>query len=307
MAFDNVMRHTILTVAGNRVVAGFAKRFCMRLGASRFVAGDTLEEAIEVIRNLNAEGMVATIDHLGESVEDPDQARAAAKEYLVALDKIQASGVNSNVSVKLTQMGLDIDKELCLDNMRRILDKATELGNSVRVDMEDSDHTEITIQVFEALAEEYNNVGLVVQSYLYRTEEDIERVNKYNANLRLCKGAYNEPPDVAFPQKADVDRNLRKLIARHLENGNYAAVASHDEKIIAFTKKYVADHNVPYDQFEFQMLYGIRRDLQKELVDEGYTVRVYVPYGTDWYPYFTRRLAERPANLFFILKNVVKP
>jgi proline dehydrogenase len=208
--------------------------------------------------------------------------------------------------VKLTQMGLDIDRELCVDNMRRILDRASKLDIFVRIDMEGSPHTELTIGVFEELAEEYDNVGLVVQAYLYRTEEDLERLDKYNTDLRLCKGAYLEPPDIAFPSKEEVDRSFRKLIAQHLHNGNYTAVATHDEDIIAFTIKYVEDHDIPDDLFEFQMLYGIRRDLQQELADEGYTVRVYVPFGTEWYPYFTRRLAERPANVFFIMQNLFK-
>jgi len=308
LAFENIMRSLILNVAGNRVVSGFATRYGLRLGAGRFVAGPELQDAIRAVRELNAEGLVATVDNLGESVDDPSLAREAADRYVNVLEAIKDSGVDSGISIKLTQMGLDIDQELCLENMRMILDRARDLGIFVRIDMEGSEHTERTVQVFEELAEVYGQgVGLVLQVYLYRTEDDIERLKKFHPNLRLCKGAYLEPPEIAFPTRLEVDRNFCKVIAQHLENGDYAAVATHDEDIIEFTKDFAAARDIPRDQFEFQMLYGIRHQLQKQLADEGYTVRTYVPFGTDWYPYFTRRLAERPANLFFVLRNLIRP
>lgn len=305
--FESFMRAFILNVAGSQLVTNFATKYGMRLGAARFVAGATLEEAVAVIEKLNQQGLEATLDNLGESVDDEVLAREAGQRYVRALEAIDQAGVDSGVSVKLTQMGLDIDRGLCLENMHLILAKAVELDIFVRIDIEGSPHTELTVGIYEELAEEYaDNIGLALQAYLYRTEEDIERLRPFHPNLRLCKGAYLEPPDIAFPTKKEVDHNFCKLIVQHLENGDYLAVATHDEQIITFTQQYVEEHNIPQDQYEFQMLYGIRQQLQLRLAAEGYTVRTYIPYGNEWYPYFTRRLAERPANVFFVLKNLLK-
>jgi len=290
-------------VADNRAVSGFVQNYGMRLGASRFVAGEGLDETIAVTKELNDRGILVTLDHLGESVTEEAEARQAADEYLVLLDKINETGVYSNVSLKLTQMGLGLDPDLALENLDMIVAKAKEVGNFVRVDMEDSPVTQITIDIFRRVEQKYGgeHVGLVVQAYLYRTEEDIKKLDEINANLRLCKGAYFEPPEVAFPKKADVDRNFVSLIQQHMRRGNYTAVATHDEKIISAIKQFVDREGISLEDFEFQMLYGIRTGLQQELADEGYKVRVYVPYGEDWYPYFSRRLAERPANVGFFL------
>jgi len=290
-------------VADNRAVSGFVQNYGMRLGAGRFVAGEGLDETIAVTKELNDRGILVTLDHLGESVTEEAEARQAADEYLVLLDKINETGVDSNVSLKLTQMGLGLNPDLALENLDVIVAKAKEVGNFVRVDMEDSPVTQITIDIFRRVEQKYGgeHVGLVVQAYLYRTGEDIKKLDEIKANLRLCKGAYFEPPEVAFPKKADVDRNFVSLIQQHMRRGNYTAVATHDEKIISTIKQFVDREGISLEDFEFQMLYGIRTRLQQDLADEGYKVRVYVPYGEDWYPYFSRRLAERPANVGFFL------
>jgi len=262
------------------------------------------------------------VDLLGESVTTEAEAARAVEGYRLILDKIAAHGVRSNVSIKLTQFGLDIDQDLCLRNVRRVLEKAQVTGNFVRIDMEGTPHTDRTIAVFSALhkdAQFADNAGLVLQAYLYRTEADLLALTEAGARLRLCKGAYNEPPDKAFPRKADVDANYVRLTRLLLDRAQTAppadgsgripplpALATHDEKIIAAAKAYAAEKRLPREYFEFQMLYGIRRDLQELLVREGYAVRVYVPYGTSWYPYFMRRLAERPANVWFFVSNLFR-
>lgn len=305
MTLETVLRRSILTLAEQDYVRRMATRYGLKLGASRFVAGATVDEAIEVVRQLNRDGILATLDHLGESVEDPAAARQAAEDYLVLLDRIAESGVNSNVSLKLTQMGLKIDPALCRENVRRIVERAGQYQNFVRIDMEDSPVVDITLDIFRELRRDFSNVGTVIQAYLYRAEEDVRQLGEeLDANLRLVKGAYNEPPSVAFPEKKDVDENFLNLIKLHLRGGHYTAVATHDEAIIEATKRFAAEEKIPRSLFEFQMLYGIRSNLQKSLADEGYTVRCYVPYGTEWYPYFMRRLAERPANVGFILRNL---
>lgn len=307
MSFDTVARSVILGVAGNRLVSNFVTKYGLSLGASRFVAGQTLEEAIEAVKQLNGKGICATLDHLGESVVDESEAKAAAKDYLDILNAIHQSGIDSNVSLKLTQMGLDIDEDLCKQNVEGIVQQARKLNNFVRIDMEDSAHVDATIEIFKYLKEKYpENVGLVLQSYLYRTVQDMKDLAYLRPNYRFVKGAYKEPKEVAYPNKKDVDENLKRIIEMHLDAGNYTAVASHDEKIIDHTIAYVQKNNIPRTQFEFQMLYGISQGLQERLAREGYRVRCYVPYGKDWYPYFTRRLAERPANVAFILKNLFK-
>ncbi|MGE5591763.1 MAG: proline dehydrogenase family protein [Bacillota bacterium] len=296
-------RKTILSIADNPSVSRFAKTYGMRLGARRFVAGDTLEEAVKTVQDLNRHRIAATLDLLGESVHSEEAARAAANSVMAILDGIQASGVDSNVSVKLTQMGLDVSYDLCLANMRGILSKARDYGNFVRIDMEDSAHVDVTLKLYRTLREEFENTGPVLQSYLYRTEQDMRDLGDLARNIRFVKGAYSEPASVAYPRKADVDANYVRLVRMHLEEGRYAAVATHDDAIIGSTLDFVRSHGIPNDQFEFQMLFGIRAQRQQELADQGYRVRIYVPFGLEWYAYFTRRLAERPANVFFVIKN----
>lgn len=301
-----LMRNLFQSLGKSRSANQLAKKYGLRFGASRFVAGNTIEQAIQAVRQLNRDGRVATLDHLGEFVFSEEEANEAASMCIKTLDAIAEAGVQSNLSLKMTSLGLDISKELCLNNMRRILDRAKMHGNFVRIDMEDYAHCQVSLDIYRELRQEYDNVGIVIQAYLYRTEQDMKDLNQLKANLRLVKGAYKESSEVAFPNKKDVDENFKKIIKMHLLNGNYTAVASHDPAIIQETKKFVFENAISKEQFEFQMLYGICEDLQKQLVREGYKVRVYVPYGVDWFGYFMRRLAERPANVWFVLKNMFK-
>lgn len=272
----------------------------------RFVAGEELADAVEAIRQLNRKKISASFDHLGESISSEAETREEVREYTHVLDSISASALDSNVSVKLTQVGLDIDQRLCYENTRAIVEAAARYKNFVRIDMEDSTKTESTLEIFKELRREFDNVGIVVQAYLYRTEKDIEELLAMNARIRLCKGAYKEPESVAFPDKKDVDANYIKLMKMLLPSGIYHGIATHDERMIKATRDFASENGISPDRFEFQMLYGIRRDLQEKLVAEDYRMRVYVPYGQYWYPYFMRRLAERPANVWFILKNIMK-
>jgi proline dehydrogenase len=272
----------------------------------RFIAGENIDDAIAAIIELNHAGMAATFDHLGESTTSRAEAESDVREYLRVLDRIENTGVNSNVSVKLTQLGLDIDEDYCLQNARRIVEAAKRYGNFVRIDMEDSSKTDATLDIFKRLYGEYGNVGIVLQAYLYRAEEDVDAALAMGARVRLCKGAYKELAEVAFPEKRDVDANYIRLMKKLLKSGVYHGIATHDEKMIAATKEFAASEGISKDSFEFQMLYGIRRDLQLRLARDGYKVRIYVPYGEYWYPYFMRRLAERPANIWFVLKNLMK-
>jgi proline dehydrogenase len=282
---------------------GFAKKF-----AARFVAGETLDTALTAVKALNARKITASLDLLGESVSTEPEARAAAQEYLTMLDRIHEEKLNANVSVKLTQMGLDIDEELCVEIMQSILGRARDYQTFVRLDMEGSAYTERTLRMFEdRLYPNYReNVGIVLQSYLYRTSADVERAIMLACRVRLCKGAYKEPAGVAYPDKKDVDENYVRCMEKLIAEGNYPGIATHDPAIIAHAKKFVTEKGIPASRFEFQMLYGVRRDMQDALVREGYNMRVYVPFGTQWYPYLMRRLAERPANLAFITGNVVR-
>ncbi|AJY76776.1 proline dehydrogenase family protein [Paenibacillus beijingensis] len=302
-----VMRSILLQLSKNRAATRAARRYGLRMGAERFVAGETLEAALKKVRELNGLGLMATLDHLGEFVSGAEEASAAAEEIVQALETIQATDVDANVSVKLTQLGLDLSYELCKDNMRSIVAKAKQLGNFIRIDMEDYARNEPAIAMFKELRAEFGrHVGIVLQAYLYKTESDMDRLHSFAPNYRLVKGAYQEPPDIAFPFKADVDRNFVHIIEKQLQSAHYAAIATHDEQIIEHVKAYTANLDIPVTQFEFQMLYGIRSQLQQQLAGEGYAVRVYVPYGTDWYGYFMRRLAERPENLNFVLKSMFK-
>jgi proline dehydrogenase len=303
---EQLMKSFFLFMAKNKFFTTTAKKYGLRFGASRFVAGETLENAIDAIKVLNNQGMMATLDHLGEFVYQPKEANIMAQHCIDALEEMAKEKLNANLSLKMTSMGLDISKELCMANMRKVLDFARKVDLFVRIDMEDYSHLDMTLEVYHELRREYDNVGLVIQAYLYRSEEDISKLSKFNTNLRLVKGAYKESPKVAFPDKKDVDENFKKIIEQQLKNGNYAGVATHDEQIIEHTKSFVRENNIPLNQFEFQMLYGIRTELQKKLVEDGYRVRIYVPYGNDWYGYFMRRLAERPANVAFVLKGIFK-
>jgi proline dehydrogenase len=273
---------------------------------SRFVAGVRLGEAIENVQKLNAAGMTATLDYLGESVKTAAEAGAAAMQYIAILHAIERAGVQCNASLKLTQMGIDIDRALAERNVERIVAQAGQFGNFIRIDMEGSAHTQITLDLFKQLFAQHKNVGVVIQAYLYRSENDVRELNALGARVRLCKGAYSEPAEVAFPDKADTDKNFVKLMQLLLSEGNYPGIATHDEKMIAATREYAAKHGIAPDRFEFQMLYGIRRDLQEQIVRDGYRLRVYVPYGEEWYPYMMRRMAERPANLLFVLGGVLR-
>jgi len=275
---------------------------------TRFVAGETIDEAVAAIRELNAEGCTASFDHLNESVASPAEAEAEVREYLDILARIDETGIKSNVSIKLTQFGLELDPELAYKNARAIVADAARRGNFVRVDMEASSVTQQTIDIFKRLRAEFglNDVGIVLQSYLRRTFDDAVDLLKLPARIRICKGAYNEPPEVAFPDKKDVDENYVRVMQLLLSSGTYHGIASHDPKMIAATMDFAARNGIGKESFEFQMLYGVRRDLQRQLAKDGYNMRVYVPYGKHWYPYFMRRLAERPANIWFVLKNLLK-
>ncbi|MEH7384139.1 proline dehydrogenase [Bacillus sp. JJ1521] len=301
---EQVLRNFFLFLSKNKAFTKLARKYGLRFGASRFVAGETIDLAVKKIKELNSVGLAVTIDYLGEFVDTIEEANLMADGSIKAIKAIGREKLNAQLSLKMTSMGLDISDEVVMNNMRRILDAAKENDVFVTIDMEDYSRCEKTIEIFKELRKKYDNVGTVIQAYLYRTVKDIEDLNEYHPNLRLVKGAYKESPEVAFPEKKDVDENFKKIIKIHLLNGNYTAVASHDEAMIQYTKELVKEHNISHDQFEFQMLYGIRTERHEELVKEGYTMRVYVPYGTDWYGYFMRRLAERPANVAFVLKGV---
>ena len=274
--------------------------------SARFVAGETLEEALAVSRRLNAEGITVTLDHLGESVTSLGEAAEARDIYLRTQTAIEQSGIQGNVSLKLTQFGLDLSEAECRGNVAQLVRRAAEMHSFVRVDMESSEYTDRTLELVRSLHQEWGAVGVVIQAYLYRSKADIEELCSRKIRVRLCKGAYLEPEGKAFPEKADVDRNFIELMKILLDRGEYPAIATHDEQMIEATKAYATLRNRPRDGFEFQMLYGIRRDLQRKLVAEGYRLRLYVPFGKAWYPYYMRRLAERPANVFFMLRNVFR-
>jgi proline dehydrogenase len=301
---EQILRNFFLFLSKSKAFTKLARKYGLRYGAARFVAGETIDLAVKKIKELNAKGLAVTIDYLGEFVDSIEEANLMAEGSIEAIKAIGREKLNAQLSLKMTSMGLDISDEVVMNNMRRILDAAKENDVFVTIDMEDYSRCAKTIEIFKELRKDYDNVGTVIQAYLYRTVQDIEDLNEYHPNLRLVKGAYKESPEVAFPDKKDVDENFKKIIKMHLLNGNYTAVASHDEAMIQYTKELVKEHNISHDQFEFQMLYGIRSERHEDLVKEGYTMRVYVPYGTDWYGYFMRRLAERPANVAFVLKGV---
>lgn len=298
------MRNFFLFLSKNKTLTRAAKKYGLKFGAARFVAGDTLEQAIQVIKEMNDKGLAVTIDYLGEFVDNETEANIMVKNAIEAIKAIAQYGLNSQVSLKLTSMGLDLSDELVLENMQKIMNTAEENHVFITIDMEDFTRCQKTLDMFKHLKIKYENVGTVIQAYLYRTKADMVDLEEYSPNLRLVKGAYKESTKVAFPEKADVDNNFKEIIKIHLLNGHYTAIATHDDMIIDFVKKFVKNKAIPKEQFEFQMLYGIRPEQQIELVEQGYKMRVYIPYGTDWYGYFMRRLAERPANVMFVLKGI---
>ena len=302
-------RSALIYLSRQEGLKDFAARFSLfRKLTTRFIAGESIDEAVAAIREVNAHGCSASFDHLNESVSSIAETEAEVREYLDVLTRIDETGINSNVSIKLTQFGVEIDPELAYRNARRVVEDAARRGNFVRVDMEASNVTQATIDIFKRLRAEFglNDVGIVLQSYLYRTMDDARDLLKIPARIRLCKGAYNEPPDVAYPNKKDVDDNYVRVMQLLLSSGVYHGIATHDPKMIDATTEFAQCEGLSKDGFEFQMLYGIRRDLQEQLARDGYGMRVYVPYGKHWYPYFMRRLAERPANIWFVLKNLWK-
>ena len=290
------------------------KRLASRYGlatsesfASRFIAGETIEAAIEASRRLQAQGFLITLDHLGEGVKTLEAAAAATREYVRLMDVIVASGIERNISLKLTQLGIDVDRATCIDNFRRILEPAARCDFFVRIDMENSPYTERTLEIFETLWEqEYRSIGVALQASLRRTEQDVRRMNELRARVRLVKGAYKEPSSVAYQRKDEVNAAFVRLARQLLDHGTYPAIATHDEQLIADVRAYAAERRIATDRFEFQLLYGIRRDLQTALAAGGYRLRVYVPFGREWFPYFMRRLGERPANVAFVLKALLR-
>jgi proline dehydrogenase len=303
---DNASKAFFHLLARSGTLKKFASRYGMRSPSSfarRFIAGETVEEAIQAARQVEKTGLLQTLDYLGESVRTLGEADAATRDYLRVIDAIIVAGIGRNLSLKLTQLGLDVDRASAVDNLRRILERADDFF--VRLDMESSNYTETTLSIFETLWEQnYRNIGVVLQADLHRTEQDLERMMALGARIRLVKGAYREPASLAYPSKADVDAAYVKLMKRLLTDGVYPAIATHDEAMIQEAQRYVAERHLAKERFEFQMLYGIRRDLQTALVGQGYHVRVYIPFGRQWFPYFMRRLGERPANVGFVLRGI---
>ena len=304
-----MLRNALLYLSDQKQIFRFVRNNKLaKIFADRFVAGETLETALSAVSRLNARGITASLDLLGESVHNEAEARVAGQAYVNMLDRIYERRADANVSVKLTAMGLDISEDLCVAIMHKILQRAREYRTFVRIDMESSEYTQRTIDLFEQrLYPAYReNVGIVLQSYLYRTFADVEHANLLKARVRICKGAYKEPETVAYPAKKDVDTNYVRCMHALIEHGNYPGIATHDEAILREAKRFAKQKQIAPNRFEFQMLYGVRRDLQDQLVREGYRVRVYVPFGTQWYPYLMRRLAERPANVAFLTGNVFR-
>ena len=302
-----MMRRFFLFLSGHRGVrrwmetSSLSKKF-----TRRFIAGETLQDALNVCANLEREGIWSTLDHLGENVTSAEESAASRDAYLEALGGIEGRRLPATVSMKLTQLGLDLDENGCLESVRQLAARAKAGAGRIEIDMESSAYTDRTLQIAERAATDSNCVRCVIQAYLHRSAADIDRMNRLAIPVRLCKGAYDEPAAVAFQQKREVDRNYLALMKTLLDKGNYPAIATHDERIIGEAFRYVRERKFPQDRFEFQMLYGIRRDLQRRIVDLGYRLRLYVPYGTAWYPYFMRRLAERPANVLFVMRNLLR-
>ncbi len=303
---EAINKSFFLFLASRPSLDRLAKRWGSKFGADKIVGGETFEIAVPLIQNLNSKGLRVTVDHLGEFVASEAEARERTQECIETIRMISAHQLNSEVSLKVTSLGLDISDDLVWNNMIEIMEEAVKHDIFVTIDMEDSSRTKATLELYKALKRKYDNIGTVIQSYLYRSDQDLDDLNEVNAKLRLVKGAYKEAAEVAFPAKSDVDHNLKQLIKKHLLNGNYTAIASHDDAIITYTKELVKEYGIKKDQFEFQMLYGMRSQSQLDLLAEGYKVRVYLPYGNDWYGYFMRRLAERPANIAFAFNGLFK-
>jgi proline dehydrogenase len=302
-----MLKKTLLYMSEREGLKNLAMKFNFsRKTARRFVAGENIGEAVPAILDLNRRGFLATLDYLGEMVNTREEAEHACREYLGALDEIQKSKANSNVSLKLTQFGLGMDENLCQENVEKVVIRAAQQNNFVRIDMENSPYTDATLRILTNLRKKYENVGIVIQAYLFRSEKDIENLMAMKTRVRLCKGAYKEPPDISFAKKEDTDKNFIKLMKILVKSGIYHGIATHDPNMIEATKQFVKQEGIGSDKFEFQMLYGIRRDLQDQLIHEGYGVRIYVPYGAEWYSYLMRRMAERPANLMFVMRNLVR-
>jgi proline dehydrogenase len=302
-----IMRSALIALSQNSSLRRFAEssHFGRRM-SSRFVAGVNIPQVLDAAAAVNRQGIAATLDSLGENVHTPEEAESAAAIYYQLLAAIEQQGLDANVSVKLTQIGMDLSPDLTFSIVAGLVKRAIAADTFVRVDMEGSGYTDATIDLvskLHAVDENRGRIGVVIQAYLYRSAADIERLLAEGIRIRLCKGAYQEPPSLAFPNKADVDANFVKLMKTLLPSGIYHGIATHDEKMIDATCRFAREAEISSDRFEFQMLYGVRRDLQKSLVAQGYRVRVYIPFGTEWYPYFMRRLAERPANLLFIARN----
>ena len=301
------LRKAILFAADNSAVKRFVRRYGMRLGAGRFVAGETLDDSIAALTKLNEQGLSANTTLLGEAVHEREAVNAVVAEYIRVIDRIAENELHANVALKLTQLGLDIDEELAYENVRRLVEHAAGHGQFIRIDMEQSSVVDATLRIFRRLRESgLDNVGTVLQAYLYRTPDDLESLLPLHPNLRLVKGAYLEPPDVAYPQKSDVDGMYVRLLEKMLSESGHTAVATHDEKLIEHALAYAREHSIPSERFEFQMLYGVRPQLQLDLAGRGHKVLVATPYGPEWYPYLMRRLGERPANLLFFLRNAFR-
>jgi proline dehydrogenase len=274
--------------------------------ARRFIAGESVDEAIDAARAVEARGLMHTLDLLGESVTNLDEAAAATRAYLAVIDAIARAGIGRGLSLKLTQLGLDVDKATAVDNLRRILERAEPAEFFVRIDMENSPYTDVTLEIFETLWQQgHRRIGVVLQSALYRSEQDLERMNALGASVRLVKGAYKEPKSVAYQKKQDVDAAYVRMMKSLLVSGHQPAIATHDTALIALARSWAAQNSIASARFEFQMLYGIRRDLQNGLVRDGYRMRVYIPFGREWFPYFMRRLGERPANVAFVIRGIL--
>jgi proline dehydrogenase len=302
-----MLRSTLLKLAESKRFASWVtSNGTTRRMARRFVAGETLEEAIAAARQCNEAGMMASLDYLGENVSTISDAQQSRDAYLEVFERIAQEKLHANVSCKLTQLGLDINSEFCAGLVLSIAERAAGFDNFLRVDMEGSAYTQRTLELVKRVRARNPAVGTVIQAYLYRSETDIADLLAYGCRIRLCKGAYKEPEDVAFPRKADVDANFVRLMQLLLSSGFYHAIATHDPRMIAATIRHAAAKQISKDDFEFQMLYGVRTDLQRRLVQDGYRLRIYIPFGNDWFPYFMRRLAERPANLGFLIRNVFR-
>ncbi len=301
-----VAKNFFLFLSKNKLLNSSAKKVGLKFGAKRFIAGETIEQAVSAMKKLNDEGLLVTVDYVGEFIDTEEEARMMAQGSIDAIKTIRENNIDSHLSLKMTSMGMDISDEIVLRNMRWILDTAKENDVYVTIDMEDYAHCQKTFEIYHQLVKEYDNLGTVIQAYLYRSEQDLADLKQYKPMIRLVKGAYKESPEVAYPNKNDIDENFKKLIIQYLQYGLYTMVATHDDKIIDFTIQYAKENNIPTSQFEFQLLYGICVEKQKQLVRDGYTVRVYMPYGRDWYGYFMRRMAEKPSNVFLVAKGLFK-